>query len=650
MVMLCALRTHYEATKDARVLPFMLKYHKWLNSLPPEDFGNGYWPKVRFGDNVETAYWLYNRTGEKWLLDLAQKIHAHMGKWHTGVINWHNVNITQGFREPGVFFLQAKDPKLLEQAELNYRTVMDTYGQFPGGGFVGDENSRPGYTDPRGALETCGFVEFMHSFEMLAKISGNPLWADRCEEIAFNSLPAALTPDLKALHYLTSANLVQCDKNNKAPGVQNGGTMFSFSPGAVYRCCQHNVSHGWPYYAEELWLATPDKGLCASLYAASEVSAKAGDGTVVKITEETDYPFSEEIVFRFSTPKAVRFPLYLRIPRWCLKPALKIAGQDVALNAEPLSYAVVAREWKDGDSVVLTLPMSLAVRTWAKNKNAVSVDYGPLAFALKIGEKWQRYGGSEQWPELELYPTTPWNYGLVLDEKEPAKSFVLTRKPGPPAAQPFTPEAAPLELQAKARKIPGWQQDGTGLVGKLKPSPVKSGEPEETVTLIPMGCARLRISAFPVIGSGPDAQEWDTGVRASASHCFADDSVEALNDGLIPAKSSDHSIPRMTWWDHKGTAEWVQYDFPAPRQVASSEVYWFDDTGQGECRVPQSWKVLYKDGNEWKPVENAGECGTKTDTFNRVAFKPVQTSAVRLEVKLQEGFSGGILKWRVSDK
>src|SRR5712671_4894571 len=145
----------------------------------------------------------------------------------------------------------------------------------------------------------------MHSFEMLLKISGNPIWSDRCEELAFNSLPASLTPDWKGLHYLTCANQAQLDKNNHAPGVENGGTMFSYSPLAVYRCCQHNVSHGWPYYAEELWLATPDRGLCASLYAACEVSAKVGDGSTVKISEDTEYPFSDTVLFRISAAKPV---------------------------------------------------------------------------------------------------------------------------------------------------------------------------------------------------------------------------------------------------------------------------------------------------------------------------------------------------------
>src|ERR1035437_7724954 len=317
MVMCNVLQSLYEFTGDERVLPFLTKYFKWLNTLPGENFGAGYWPRIRFGDNVETLYWLYNRTGEPWLLELAKRIHENMQDWTTGVHNWHNVNLAQGFREPGVYYQQSKEERFLRAAENNYQAIMGVYGQFPGGGFAGDENCRPGYTDPRQGFETCGIVEFMHSFEMLLKISGNPLWADRCEDIAFNSFPAALTPDEKGLHYLTCANQVQLDKNNKAPEIQNDGTMYSYSPGERYRCCQHNVSHGWPYYAEELWLATADRGLCASLYAASEVSAKVGAGTSVKIAEETDYPFSDTITLKLSTAQPVKFPLYLRIPRWC---------------------------------------------------------------------------------------------------------------------------------------------------------------------------------------------------------------------------------------------------------------------------------------------------------------------------------------------
>ncbi len=224
-------------------------------------------------------------------------------------------------------------------------------------------------------------------------------------------------------------------------------------------------------------------------------------------------------------------------------------------------------------------------------------------------------------------------------------------KPGPVPLNPFTTESAPIELHARAKKIPAWKQDSLGLVGKLQPSPVKSNEPLETVTLIPMGAARLRISAFPVVGEGEGVHEWTAPKvpPVSASHCNEGDTVDAMIDGLEPKNSNDHSIPRFTWWDHRGSPEWVQYDFGRPRKVSAVEVYWFDDTGVGQCRVPASWKLLYKEGENWKPVEDASQFAVNVDTYNRVHFKPVQTTALRLEVRLQPDFSGGILQWKVRE-
>jgi len=135
--------------------------------------------------------------------------------------------------------------------------------------------------------------------------------------------------------------------------------------------------------------------------------------------------------------------------------------------------------------------------------------------------------------------------------------------------------------------------------------------------------------------------------KATASHCWRDDTVRALGDGLLPRGSDDHSIPRMTWWDHRGTSEWVQYDFGKPLDVSGVEVYWFDDTGRGQCRAPASWRAVYRKDGRWVPVQDASSYGVDKDRFNKVAFKPVKTDALRLEVKLQEQFSGGILEWRI---
>ena len=91
----------------------------------------------------------------------------------------------------------------------------------------------------------------------------------------------------------------------------------------------------------------------------------------------------------------------------------------------------------------------------------------------------------------------------------------------------------------------------------------------------------------------------------------------------------------------------MQYDFVPARKVSAVEVYWFDDTGTGGCRVPASWQLLYKDGQVWKPVEAASGYGTKTDRFNRTTFRPVETRGLRIAVQLQPGFSGGILQWKL---
>jgi hypothetical protein len=649
MLMLNILQSYYEADGDPRPIQVMSRYLKWENTLPVSAFGEGYWPKIRFGDNIESVFWLYNRTGEPWLLDLARKIHAGMARWDEDVINWHNVNLSQGFRAGTIFWMLSQDPRHLASAERNYDKVFATFGQFPGGGFVGDENSRPGYTDPRGGLETCGIVELMHSFEMLTKITGQPVWADRCEEIAFNTFPAALTADEKALHYVTCANQVQLDHGNKSPEIQNSGTMVSYSPFEVYRCCQHNVSHGWPYYAEELWLATPDNGLCASLYSACEVTATVGQGASVKIIEETDYPFSDTVQFKVNTSKAQTFPLYLRVPRWCDSSSVSINGKAARVQARPSDFIRIERKWRDGDVVTLRMPMKLGVRRWPKNENAASVDYGPLSFSLEIKERFATDGARDaNWPEWEVFPQSPWNYGLVLDAENPAASFRLIPSGRPLAPQPFTPETVPIKLEATGRRIPNWQLDGNNVVGKLQPSPVKSGQADEKITLIPMGAARLRVSMFPVIGAGPDAHEWTApAFKASASHCFESDTLDGLVDGPEPANSNDHGIPRFTWWDHRGTKEWIQLEFPQPKNVSSIEVYWFDDTGNGECRLPASWRLLYQDGDAWKEVSEPAARPATADKWNTFSFPPVATAALRIEAQLQPGFSGGLLRWKV---
>jgi len=505
MIMLDVLRSFYEATEDSRVTPFITKYFRWQHNLSKESFLPGSWQRVRGGDNLQSIHWLYNLTGEKWLLELAATTHERTADWTSGIASWHGVNICEGFREPAQFYQQSHDPRHLAATERNYEEVMDTYGQVPGGMFGADENARPGFVDPRQGAETCSMVEFMRSDEILLLITGDPIHADRCENIAFNSLPTSMTPDLKALHYLTAPNMVQLDRNDKSPLLQNPGmqlsyeTMLSSDPG-LYRCCMHNVGQGWPYYAEHLWMATQDNGLAAVLYAASEVEARVGDGTKVRIVEETRYPFDETVDFIIQTPKRVEFPLLLRIPEWCEGARLSVNGRADEIRPKPLKYVLVERDWHEGDRVRLELPLRMRLIVWPSNKNSVSVHRGPLTYSLRIGEKWVRCDGADDWPAYEVYPTTPWNYGLKIDRENPERSFEISRRGMPTHGQPFTSEDAPVSLAARGKRMPQWGQEENGLVGPLPEGPSMSSEPEETIWLIPTGCARLRISSFPVVG------------------------------------------------------------------------------------------------------------------------------------------------------
>ncbi|HTG44632.1 MAG TPA: beta-L-arabinofuranosidase domain-containing protein, partial [Verrucomicrobiae bacterium] len=163
MVMLFCLQSYHEFSQDQRVLDFMTRYFRWELSVTEADFLPPYWQQQRAADNLVSVYWLYNRTGDQWLLELAEKIHRRTANWTDGVPDWHNVNMSQAFGGPTTYWIQSHQQKHLQASERNCQTIRQRYGQVPGGMFGGDENCRPGYTDPRQAIETCGMVEMMLS-------------------------------------------------------------------------------------------------------------------------------------------------------------------------------------------------------------------------------------------------------------------------------------------------------------------------------------------------------------------------------------------------------------------------------------------------------------------------------------------------------
>ena len=539
MIMLYCLQSYYEYSNDQRVIDLMTNYFKFQLDIEEEELLSGkyYWDRIRGGDNLHSVIWLYNRTGEKWLLELAEKVYRRTAPWtsrghdlndiknpkdkregvefpdwFTDLIDWHNVNIAQGFRTPAQYYLLNGDEKYLNATYENFNIVRDNFGQVPGGMFGGDENARPGYDDPRQGIELCGVVEQMNSDEHLLRITGDIFWADHLEEIAFNSYPATVSPDFKAVRYITSPNMVLSDSESHGPGIANWGPFLNFNPFSS-RCCQHNHTQGWPYFTENLWMATPDNGLAAVVYAPSIVNAKVGDNTQISINNITKYPFDDDLLFEFKMDKSDVFPIYFRIPFWAENSEILINGKKIKVTTEKGKYLRVYRKWSNGDLVNLNLPKSLSIRKWKKNHNSVSLNYGPLTFSLNIKEnyvekrsdknaiwdsKWQKSADTDNWPTYEIYPGSPWNYGLILKD-DLNEVFEIVKKEWPKDNFPFTNESSPIYIKTRAKKIKSWKIGDTKLVGELMDSPVESNEKEEIIELVPMGGSRLRISSFPVI-------------------------------------------------------------------------------------------------------------------------------------------------------
>ncbi|MNJ92426.1 hypothetical protein D3C87_100970 [compost metagenome] len=516
MLMLWCLQSYYEYSGDQRVLTLMTNYFKWQANLPDSFFLKDYWENSRGGDNLLSVYWLYNRTqGNEWLMDLADKIHRNTANWRQkdDLPNWHNVNVAQCFREPATYYLKSQSTADLNATYDNFHFVRQVFGQVPGGMFGADENARPGYTDPRQGVETCGMVEQMASNEILLGITGDPFWADHAEEVAFNTYPAAVTADFKALRYITSPNMTISDSHNHAPGIDNNGPFLMMNPFSS-RCCQHNHSQGWPYYAEHLYMATNDNGVAAVLYAASKADVKVGNNQAIRIRQESNYPFEESLRFEIGTQgKTVDFPFYLRIPAWVKQAKVTVNGKSQAVEAGA-KYIRIQRQWKDGDKVELSLPMTIDLKTWTANKNSVSIQRGPLTYALKIKEnyvkkdskasaigdsKWQETADPSKWPSYEILPASEWNYGLVQNQLQAVDQLKVVKRPWPKDAFPFDAEAVPISILVKAKRIDGWKIDENGLTGVLPLSPVETKGEVQEVELIPMGAARLRIAAFPTV-------------------------------------------------------------------------------------------------------------------------------------------------------
>lgn len=517
MVMLKIMQQYYSATGDQRVISFFTNYFKYqLRELPNNPLGKWtFWGEQRGGDNLMVVYWLYNITGDKFLLELGELIHKQTLNWTDIFLHQdhlkrqhslHCVNLAQGFKEPVIYYQRNKDAKQI-QAVKKAVTDMRATIAFPTGLWAGDELLRFG--NPNLGSELCTAVEMMFSLEKILEITGDVQWADHLERIAYNALPTQVTDDFSARQYYHQINQIAVDRHWRDFVTPHEDTDNLHGVLTGYPCCTSNMHQGWPKFVQNLWYATADNGVAALVYAPSNVTAKVADGKQVVIKEETAYPFEEKIEFTISfTDKKVKkafFPFHLRIPAWCKQPVVRLNGETIAVDAYTGEIARVNREWQQGDKLTLELPMHLEASYWF-DQSAV-IERGPLIYGLKMNEKWEKktmepektreYG---EW-YYEVTSDSPWNYALTRNQLNPdvINQHFKVEKTADVARYPWTLEDAPVTIKGKGRPISSWKtyRGSAGSVPYYTQQGPDSGD-EVEIELIPFGCTTLRITEFPV--------------------------------------------------------------------------------------------------------------------------------------------------------
>ena len=515
MVMLKILQQHYSATGDPRVIECLKRYFRYqLAHLPEKPLDHwSWWGRQRGGDNLLVVLWLYNVTGEDWLLDLARLLvnqtlpftdiflegsflHHQRGTFAPPYTEdaFHCVNLAQGMKTPLVTSQLDGAPRHRDATRRAFRDIELSHGQ-PHGLYGADEGMHGRDLD-RGS-ELCTAVEMMFSLENMIEISGDVELADRLEKIAFNALPTQVTDDFKAKQYYQQSNQVEVTFGLRSFHNHHYGDGLVYGLCTGFQCCTCNLHQGWPKLANHLWMASSDGGLAALVYSPCRVTAKVAGGAEVTVTEDTDYPFGETVRFTVEAKQPVAFPLHLRIPAWGKSPAVSINGKPEPTSPEPGRVLVLNRTWASGDRLELSLPMTLRKSYW--HERSVAIERGPLVYALRIEEEWSNVRPDDlQFGYRECRPKTPWNFALLeSDLKDLDKAFTVV-KTSTLAPYPWTLEAAPVELQGRGVRVPHWQiyDHSAGRV-PLSPLPRTEEVKPEPLRLIPYGCTTLRISGFP---------------------------------------------------------------------------------------------------------------------------------------------------------
>ncbi|MFC1563439.1 beta-L-arabinofuranosidase domain-containing protein [candidate division KSB1 bacterium] len=630
-----AAAAHFQATGKRNLLDIAVKNADMI----AREFGPGKLQKPPGHQVIEMGLVkLYRVTGDEKYLDLAKYFldirgKALDGRELRGTYNQDHMPVIEQEKAVGhavravyMYAGMADVAALTENAD--YINAIDRIWNNVSGkrlyitGGIGSTGSGEGFStdydlpNMSAYNETCASIGNVYWNHRMFLLHGDAKYIDVMERTLYNALIDGISLEGNLFFY---------------PNPLESVGQHQRSPWFNCACCTGNVTRfvssvpGYVY-------AVKDDELYVNLYAGGEGEIDV-DGEKVKIIQETRYPWEGGIKIRIEPENGnKKFTLLLRIPGWALDNPVpgdlysfidnKHEKISFSLNNEPLDlniskgYAGISRNWKSGDMVELDLPM--AVRRIAAHDSVkadigkVALQRGPIVFCA-------------EWPDNEGGHVRNLLLTNDTDLQTDFRSGLLN------GVQVVTGKVYGYKVGSDHRTLEREEQDITMIPYFAW---AHRGNGEMSVWLARNESA-VRPLKMPTIASGST-------VRASFGR-----NPEAVNDQLEPTSSGDHDVPFFHWWPHKGTTEWIQYRFLKPEEVSTVEVYWFDDTGRGECRIPDSWRILYRDGREWKPVYTTETYGVEKDRWNRVVFETVRTRSIRLEINSKEGFAGGIHELRI---
>jgi hypothetical protein len=544
-----ALFAHWSATGDPRI-PRALKRH-FLSSPYPYALG-------REACSIEAILWAYEREKDPALLNLARGVYRNFESSLkvNGVSpaaycdgkpsDAHGVSYNEMAKLGALLYMQTGQQDDLNVSVQAYRKI-DAFHMLVDGVNVSSEEMRE--LTPLESHETCDIADYTWSAGYLLMATGNADYADKIERACFNAAPGAVSEDFNLLQYFSCPNQVIAAHNTNHNVYFRGDRTMSFATAHIAACCSGNVNRIMPNFASRLWLKDKDNGLVAAFYAPSQVKYRVGkQHQEVVITEKTRYPFSDRVVFTMSMRERCEFPFTLRIPGWCNNASVLVNNQPLDQKLIAGSYIKINREFRDGDEVVVILPQEIKTSDWPLD--GIALERGPLVYSLKIDEDWESaaklmesavgvlgvYNLKSRYPGLlgqNVYPKSPWNYALEVHSGNAGSATRVIENEWQEGA-PWSAKEPPLQLEVPARRVIGWDLDRPGEIileggvddpglvpqeydakyddprwlrkGDFAFTPqlpassdsgIRLSEETETVTLVPYGCAKLRVTIFP---------------------------------------------------------------------------------------------------------------------------------------------------------